>query len=228
MEVGPTCHYAMGGVRVEADTAATTVPGLYAAGEVAGGMHGANRLGGNSLTDLLVFGRRAGAAAAAYAKGHATVPTVHPDQVRELERVALAPFDESGNENPYTVFQDLQACMEANAGIVRVKEELERCLEVLRTLKQRTAKVRVEGNRQYNPGWHYAMDLRNLLLVSEAITLCALNREESRGGHTRDDHPLSKPELERVNSVVRTRNGDMQHEHVPRPAMPEELSKLLA
>ncbi len=228
MEVGPTCHYMMGGVRVEADTAATTVRGLYAAGEVAAGLHGANRLGGNSLTDLLVFGRRAGAAAAAYAKDHAGLPAVHPDQVRDIERQAVAPFSDSGTENPYTVLQDLQKCMEANSGIVRSKDELARGLDELRKLGQRAGRVKVEGNRQYNPGWHYAIDLRNMLVVSEAITLSALHREESRGGHTREDHPLSKPELERVNTVVRARNGNMQHEHTPRPAMPEELERMLA
>ena len=217
----------MGGVRVDADTAATTVRGLYAAGEVAGGLHGANRLGGNSLTDLLVFGRRAGSHAAAYAKDMANLPSVNPDQVKEIERAATAPFDDQGNENPYTVMQDLQKCMEANSGIVRAKDELERGLTELQTLKQRAGKMKVDGTRQYNPGWHYAVDLRNMLIVSEAITLSALNREESRGGHTRDDHPLSKPELEGLNTVVRARNGSMQHEHVQRPAMPAELQELL-
>jgi succinate dehydrogenase flavoprotein subunit len=228
MEVGPTCHYMMGGVLVDADTAATTVRGLYAAGEVAGGLHGANRLGGNSLTDLLVFGRRAGAHAAAYAKDLAALPAINPDQVREIERIGLAPLEEPGKENPYTVIQDLQKCMEANSGIVRDKAELERGLGELQKLKERAGKVHVEGGRHYNPGWHYAIDLRNMLVVSEAITLSALNREESRGGHTREDHPLSRPELEKVNSVVRARNGTMECEHVVRPAMPDELQRLLA
>jgi succinate dehydrogenase / fumarate reductase flavoprotein subunit len=227
MEVGPTAHYVMGGVRVDADTAATSVRGLYAAGEVAGGLHGANRLGGNSLTDLIVFGRRAGSAAAGYAKDMANLPSVNPDQVKEIERTATAPFDDKGSENPYTVMQDLQKCMELNSGIVRAKDELERGLSELQTLKQRAGKVKVEGDRHYNPGWHYAVDLRNMLIVSEAITLSALHREESRGGHTRDDHPLSKPELEGVNTVVRARNGSMQHEHTPRPSMPDELQQLL-
>jgi succinate dehydrogenase / fumarate reductase flavoprotein subunit len=228
MEVGPTAHYMMGGVRVEADTAATTVRGLYAAGEVAAGLHGANRLGGNSLTDLIVFGRRAGAAAAAYAKDLAGAPSVNPAQVQEIERTALAPFDAPGAESPYAVMTDLQKCMETNSGIVREKAELERGLGELQQLWQRAAKVKVEGSRHYNPGWHYANDLRNLLIVSEAITLSALNREESRGGHTRDDHPLSKPELEKVNTVVRNHNGSIQHEHVARAPMPDELQKLLA
>ncbi|HKI99072.1 MAG TPA: fumarate reductase/succinate dehydrogenase flavoprotein subunit [bacterium] len=228
MEVGPTAHYVMGGVRVEADSTATTVPGLFAAGEVAGGLHGGNRLGGNSLTDLLVFGRRAGAHAAAYAKDLANAPSVNPDQLREIEHTALAPFGDGGTENPYAVMQDLQKCMETNSGIVRDKTEMERGLEELARLRDRVGKLRVEGSRHYNPGWHYTADLRNMLIVSEAITLSALHREESRGGHTREDYPLSMPELEKVNTVVRERKGAMEHEHTPRPAMPEELERLLA
>jgi succinate dehydrogenase / fumarate reductase flavoprotein subunit len=147
--------------------------------------------------------------------------------VQEIERVAVAPFDEAGSENPYTVMQDLQTCMEANSGIVRTQQEMERGLEELQALKARTGKVKVEGNRQYNPGWHYAVDLRNLLVVSEAITLSALNRKESRGGHTREDFPTPLPELEPVNTVVRARNGAMDWEHVPRPPMPDPLKALL-
>jgi succinate dehydrogenase / fumarate reductase flavoprotein subunit len=227
MEVGPTAHYVMGGVRVNAESAMTNVPGLYAAGEVASGLHGANRLGGNSLTDLLVFGRMAGKHAAAYAKDLANLPSVNSDQVSEIETATLAPFD-GGSENPYTVMQDLQSCMETNSGIVRVKEEMEAGLEQLQALKERAGKVSVEGSRLYNPGWHYAIDLRNMIAVSEAITLSALHRKESRGGHTRDDHPLSMPELESVNTVVREENGEMAWEHVKREPMPGELEQLLS
>ena len=228
MEVGPTCHYVMGGVRVDAESAMTRVPGLFAAGEVAGGLHGANRLGGNSLTDLLVFGARAGKHAADYAKEHAALPAINPDQVRDLERQALQPFDETGKENPYTVMQDIQKCMEANSGIVRTEKELESGLEMLKDLGKRAEQVHVEGNRQYNPGWHYALDLRNMLCISEAITLSALHRKESRGGHTREDFPDSSDALETVNTVVRPVNGSMSHEHEIRPEMPDELKKLLA
>ena len=228
MEVGPTSHYVMGGVRVDPDTCMTSVAGLYAAGEVAGGLHGANRLGGNSLTDLLVFGRRAGESAAEYAKSLSGMSQVNPEQVQEIERTALAPFDESGTENPYEIMQDLQKMMEHDSGIVRVKEEMEEGLEGLQALKQRLGKVKVEGNRQYNPGWHYAIDLHNLIAVSEAITLSALHREESRGGHTREDFPDSSAELEKVNTVVRARNGEMTWEHVPRDPLPDDLQELLS
>ena len=228
MEVGPTSHYVMGGVRVDPETCSTSVPGLFAAGEVAGGLHGANRLGGNSLTDLMVFGRRAGAGAAEYAGALSAMPGVNPDQVRDIERLALAPFEESGTENPYEVMQDLQKMMEHDSGIVRAKEELADGLGKLRTLKERSVKVRVEGNRQYNPGWHYALDLHNLIMVSEAITLSALHRDESRGGHTREDFPESSPELEKVNTVVRNRDGEMAWEHVTREPLPGDLQELLS
>jgi succinate dehydrogenase / fumarate reductase flavoprotein subunit len=227
MEVGPTCHYIMGGVRVDADTAQSTVPGLFAAGEVAGGLHGSNRLGGNSLSDLLVFGCRAGLGAADYAKGLTKTLAINPDEVEAAAQELLTPFNEDGTENPYAVLQDLQQSMEANAGIVRTKAELERGLVELEGLKKRAAKCKAEGTRHYNPGWHYALDLRALLTASEAITLSALNREESRGGHTRLDFPARNPALEKVNIVVRQQNGRMVYEHVPRPEMPEELKKLL-
>ena len=227
MEVGPTAHYVMGGVRVDAETAASNVPGLYAAGEVAGGLHGANRLGGNSLTDLLVFGRMAGLHAANHAKNTSSAE-VNQDQVQAIERRALSSFDSGGNENPYTVMQDLQAIMETNSGIVREQKEMEQCLEELKKLKARAGKLKVEGNIQYNPGWHYANDLPNLLAVSEAITLSALNREESRGGHTREDFPLSTPEGEKINTVVRDKNGEMAWEHVSRGPMDSDLEKLLS
>jgi succinate dehydrogenase / fumarate reductase flavoprotein subunit len=227
MEVGPTCHYIMGGVRVDGDTTMTAVPGLFAAGEVAAGLHGANRLGGNSLTDLLVFGRRAGKYAAEYAKDRAAVPQVNEEQVRAIQQIANAPFEDAGTENAYAILQDLQQSMETYVGIVRNQGDLEQGLGVLQQLKARIGKVRVEGNRHYNPGWHYALDLRNLLVVSEAIALAAANRKESRGGHTREDFPDSDKEAEKVNSVVHPRNGGMVFEQVVRPAMPEELKKIM-
>ncbi len=227
MEVGPTCHYIMGGVRVDADTAETCVPGLFAAGEVAAGLHGSNRLGGNSLSDLLVFGRRAGLAAAEHARRFLKMPDINMDEVEAIAQSLVAPFEESGTENPYAVLQDLQTCMETNAGIVRTKDELERGLAELEMLKARVANLKVVGSRHYNPGWHYAVDLHSMLLVSEAIIRSALNREESRGGHTRLDFPDSTDEWESVNTVVRQQDGRMVHENVTRPEIPEELKQLL-
>ncbi|MDH4246501.1 MAG: fumarate reductase/succinate dehydrogenase flavoprotein subunit [Deltaproteobacteria bacterium] len=227
MEVGPTCHYVMGGVQVDPETASSSVPGLFAAGEVAGGLHGGNRLGGNSLTDLLVFGRRAGLGAAQYAKSLATMPKAHPDQVRAVEHTANLPFEDTGKENPYQVFQDLQVCMEEHSGIVRTGKELEKGLEEIATLKNRSTRLKVEGNRMYNPGWHSALDLRNLLAVSEAITLSALHRKESRGGHTREDFQDSSKEFAKVNTRVWLKNGTLAWEHIPHQDMPPELKKLL-
>ena len=226
MEVGPTCHYMMGGVRVDPDTQESTVPGLFAAGEVTGGMHGANRLGGNSLSDLLVFGRRAGQ----YAAEHATKvnrPRVEPSQLDEIEQRALRPFEDTGTENPYTVHQALQECMNTLVGIIRTEDELVKALDELAVLKERATRVRVEGHRQYNPGWHLALDLNTLLAVSEAITRAALERKESRGGHTRDDFPNTDPDLGKVNVVVRQRGDDLIVSTEPIPAMPDELKKLL-
>src|SRR5262252_8522840 len=227
MEVGPTCHYIMGGVRVDAETAATCVPGLYAAGEVAGGMHGSNRLGGNSLSDLLVFGQRAGASAAEYARRLLKIPDIDPQEVEAAAQYLVAPFEEGGTENPYAVMQDIQGCMEDHAGIVRTKEELERGLVVLEGLKQRAGHIKVSGSRHYNPGWHYAIDLRAMLVVCEAIIRSAINREESRGGHTRLDFPETEDALETVNTVVRQQQDRMLCEYVRRPEVPEDLRKLL-
>jgi succinate dehydrogenase / fumarate reductase flavoprotein subunit len=227
MEVGPTCHYIMGGVRVEADTAAATVPGLFAAGEAAGGMHGSNRLGGNSLSDLLVFGRRAGLAAAEYALGLTRPPAIDPGQVDALARELLAPFERPGGENPYAIQHELQEMMHTLVGIIRTESELKEALGRLETLKERARRVRVEGNRQYNPGWHLALDLQSLLTVSEAITLAALERRESRGGHTREDHPKPDPHFARVNVVVRQANGKLALGQEPLPEMPAELMRLL-
>jgi succinate dehydrogenase / fumarate reductase flavoprotein subunit len=226
MEVGPTCHYIMGGVRVEADTAAATVPGLFAAGEAAGGMHGSNRLGGNSLSDLLVFGRRAGLAAAEYALGLTRPPAIDPGQVDALARELLAPFERPGGENPYAIQHELQEMMHTLVGIIRTESELKEALGRLETLKERARRVRVEGNRQYNPGWHLALDLRALLTVSEAIALGALERKESRGGHTRADYPKPDSHFGKVNVVIRQSNGRMTVTQEPLPTMPDELKKL--
>jgi succinate dehydrogenase / fumarate reductase flavoprotein subunit len=227
MEVGPTCHYMMGGVRVDAETQASTVPGLFAAGEVAGGAHGANRLGGNSLSDLVVFGRRAGLHAAEYAGRLTARPPVEASEVDELARQALAPFDASGDENPYAIQQDLQECMHTLVGIIRTEDELTKALTELAALRDRAARVRVEGHRQYNPGWHLALDLGPLLAVSECVTRAALERRESRGAQTRDDYPNTDPELGKVNVVVRQRNGELSTWLEERPALPAELAMLL-
>ncbi|KHF45709.1 fumarate reductase/succinate dehydrogenase flavoprotein subunit [Saccharomonospora viridis] len=193
MEVGPTCHYVMGGIEVDPDTAASSVPGLFAAGECAGGMHGSNRLGGNSLSDLLVFGRRAGIGAADYVDSLTSRPTVSAVDLAMAARTALAPFDPPRDgqaaENPYSLQTELQQCMNDLVGIIRTAPEMEQALEKLDEIRERLRAVTVEGHRQYNPGWHLALDLRNMLLVSECVARSALRRTESRGGHTRDDYP---------------------------------------
>ncbi len=227
MEVGPTCHYMMGGVRVDAETAAATVPGLFAAGECAAGMHGANRLGGNSLSDLLVFGQRSGKAAAEYAKGLSETPSVNSAEVAEYTADMMAPFERSGEENPYTLQQELQDTMQDLVGIIRTGSELEEAIGKLQSLKERARRTGVEGNKQYNPGWHLALDLRSLLTVSEAITLAAQERKESRGAQTRDDYPEASPELGKVNMVVRMGpDGEPQVSQEPLSEMPKELRQL--
>ncbi|HEX5265336.1 MAG TPA: fumarate reductase/succinate dehydrogenase flavoprotein subunit [Acidimicrobiales bacterium] len=226
MEIGPTCHYMMGGVKVDADTEQSTVGGLFAAGECAGGMHGSNRLGGNSLSDLLVFGRRAGMHAAEYAAGLGSEPKVDDALVDQLMTDALAPFERDGGENPYTLQQDLQATMQTLVGIIRVKDELEDALDRINELKERSRKVTVEGHRQYNPGWHLALDLESLLTVSEAVARAALSREESRGGHTRDDFPKPDPEWGKVNNTVRRKGEGISLTQEPLPQMPDELKVL--
>ena len=226
MEIGPTLHYIMGGVRVDPDTEATTLPGLYAAGEVAAGMHGANRLGGNSLSDLLVFGRRAGLAAADLAK---RTPAVRIDDAQigaYADRLA-EPFQRSGNENPYQVQADLQETMHDLVGIIRTKSELEEALVRLERLRARAARVRVSGTRRYNPGWHLALDLDNLIGVSEAVARSALLREESRGGHTREDFPKPDPEWGKRNVVIRQRDGRLELATEPIPSVPDELRGLI-
>jgi succinate dehydrogenase / fumarate reductase flavoprotein subunit len=206
MEVGPTCHYVMGGVEVDPDTAAATgVPGLFAVGEVAGGMHGSNRLGGNSLSDLLVFGRRAGDGAAEYVSTlHGQYPTITAPQVAAAQQSALAPLELAGTddaENPYTIHAELQETMNDLVGIIREPEEIEEALKRLETFKTRAPKAAATGGRAFNPGWHLALDLRNMLLVSECVARAALLREESRGGHTRDDFPEMSPEWRQKNLV---------------------------
>ncbi|MEP6600068.1 MAG: fumarate reductase/succinate dehydrogenase flavoprotein subunit [Actinomycetota bacterium] len=220
MEVGPTCHYVMGGVEVDPDTAAAArVPGLFAAGEVAGGMHGSNRLGGNSLSDLLVFGRRAGLGAAAYVSGlGGRYSTISQAQVDAAAADALAPFAIDGGENPYTLHQELQQTMNDLVGIIRRAEELRQALASLEELKGRAQKVSVEGHRQFNPGWHLALDLRNMLAVSECIAQAALLREESRGGHTREDFPAMSPRWRKVNLICAA--GDDGVEVVEQPMAP--------
>jgi succinate dehydrogenase / fumarate reductase flavoprotein subunit len=227
MEVGPTCHYIMGGVRVEADSEASCVPGLFAAGEVAGGMHGANRLGGNSLSDLLVFGRRAGLYAAQYVKALPGHPTADAGQVQAAIGAMLVPLETKGTENPYAIHADLQECMQALVGIIRTEGELRKALEEIAVFKQRLGRVRVDGGRAFNPGWHLALDLHAMLAVSEACTLGALERKESRGGHTRDDFPMADDRFARINVVIRRKGGQLTVAQEPLPEMPAELRALL-
>jgi succinate dehydrogenase / fumarate reductase flavoprotein subunit len=212
MEVGPTCHYVMGGVEVDPDTGAATVAGLFAAGECSGGMHGSNRLGGNSLSDLLVFGRRAGLGAADYARGLASRPAVSEEAIEAAAQRALAPFDAPANgataENPYTLQLELQQSMNDLVGIIRKPEEISEALERLVKLRERFKHIHVEGKRPYNPGWNLAIDLRNMLLVSECVAEAALQRTESRGGHTRDDHPGMDSTWRKVLLVCRAAGGD--------------------
>jgi succinate dehydrogenase / fumarate reductase flavoprotein subunit len=228
MEVGPTAHYMMGGVRVDADTAASTVPGLFAAGECAGGMHGANRLGGNSLSDLVVFGRRAGEGASAYAKGLTSQPQVDAAEADGVAAEMFGHFEREGKENPYALQKELQETMHTLVGIIRTESELQEALVRIRELKERAAHTGVEGNRQYNPGWHLAMDLRSLLAVSEAVTLAAIERKESRGAHTREDYPQADPDWGNYNITVRLGpGGEVQIAKDPLPTMPTELAELL-
>ncbi|MBP2334452.1 succinate dehydrogenase / fumarate reductase flavoprotein subunit [Saccharothrix coeruleofusca] len=224
MEVGPTCHYVMGGVRVDPDTGASSVPGLFAAGEVSGGMHGSNRLGGNSLSDLLVFGRRAGTGAADYVAGLATRPACSAEAVARAERVALAPFEREGGENPYTLHMELQQVMNDLVGIIRKADEMDQAVKRLEDLKRRAAALTVEGHRQFNPGWHLALDLRNMLLVSECVARAALLRTESRGGHTRDDYPRMEAEWRRKLLVCRAAGDGVEVVEEPqRPIRPDLL-----
>ncbi len=227
MEVGPTMHYIMGGVRVDAETAMTTVPGLFAAGEVAGGMHGANRLGGNSLSDLLVFGRRAGMGAADYVRAFDGQAGFDDAQVKAAADALTAPFDRKG-EGPYEVHRALQEVMQNKVGIVRNRADLESAVAELDALQPRVDNVSVEGSIQFNPGWHLANDLKSMITVSRAIARAALAREESRGGHTREDFPEYSPVWSKQNNVVWQDNGQMKLRQDALPEMPDELKKLFS
>jgi succinate dehydrogenase / fumarate reductase, flavoprotein subunit len=229
MDVGPTCHYVMGGVEVDPDSAAAlsghgTVQGLFAAGEVSGGMHGSNRLGGNSLSDLLVFGKRAGEYAAAYADSLPKRPAVSSADLDAAVETALAPLGRTGGENPYTLHSELQEVMGNLVGIIRRKGELEESLTQLAALRDRVANVGATGGRRYNPGWHLALDLRNMLVVSQCTAKAALEREESRGGHTREDFPKMSPTWRQVNLVCSLdAKGDVELTRKPVPAMRSDL-----
>ena len=227
MEVGPTCHYMMGGVRVDAETAETTVPGLHAAGEVAAGLHGSNRLGGNSLSDLLVFGRRAGLAAAE-AADRARWGPLDDAQIEEATREMLAFFERPEGESPYSIHRELTDTMHNLVGIFRNEEDLERGLAKIRELQDRAGRVRVEGSRLFNPGWHLARDLKAMLTVSEAVARSALARKESRGAHSRTDFPKSDPEWGSKNLVVSRRGDAMDLAERPIPELPSDLAALLA
>jgi succinate dehydrogenase / fumarate reductase flavoprotein subunit len=227
MEIGPTTHYVMGGVHVDADTQMSTVPGLFAAGECAAGINGANRLGGNSLSDLLVFGKRAGEYAASFARENKRA-AVDDRSLDAAVKDALAPYESGRGENPYAIQHDLQESMQRLVGIVRTESEMREALTVLETLNRRAAAAGVQGTREYNPGWHTALDLRHLLTVSEAITRCAIERKESRGGHFREDYPEKAKEFASINMAVR-RGGDgtMELRRVPIPEMPAELNAVI-
>ena len=229
MEVGPTTHYIMGGVRVDAETQMSTVPGLFAAGECAAGINGANRLGGNSLSDLLVFGQRAGQHAARFAR-EGGQGRIDPQQVDGAARQAVEPFERRGDEadGPYRVQHDLQEMMQDLVGIVRNESEMRRALEGLQGLWERARRVGVHGNREYNPGWHTALDLPNLLTASEAVTRSALERKESRGAHFREDFPDKDPAFAKFNIVVRRGpRGEMRVDRAPIPEMPAELRQVI-
>jgi len=227
MEVGPTCHYMMGGIRVEAETAQTTVPGLFAAGEAAAGLHGANRLGGNSLSDLLVFGRRAGLAAAKHAK-EVSAPNPDPTEIEQAEQEALAPFQRQTGESPYAIHRDLQEIMQSLVGIFRNREDVQRALGELEKFKQRLAVASVEGTRMFNPGWHLALEMKAMLTVAEAVARSALVREESRGAHSRIDFPNLDPAWGAKNNII-WKNGDaMALRQNPTAELPAELQQILA
>src|SRR5947208_4598375 len=227
MEIGPTLHYIMGGVRVDPDSTQSTVPGLFAAGEVAAGMHGANRLGGNSLSDLLVFGRRAGLYAAEYAKRLARMPLLDEQQVSRRSQEILAPLERRGGENPYALHAELTDTMQDLVGIIRTADELRQALTRIDSLRTRAARCAVASGRVYNPSWHLALDLRTMLLCSEAVTRSALLREESRGGHTRDDYPKPDPDWGKKNVVTRLRDGQVELRTASLPQAPSELRALL-
>jgi succinate dehydrogenase / fumarate reductase flavoprotein subunit len=227
MEVGPTCHYMMGGIRVEAETAQSTLPGLFAAGEAAVGLHGANRLGGNSLSDLLVFGQRAGLAAAQHAK-EVSAPRIDPAQIEQAEAEALRPFQRQGGESPYAVHRDLQTTMQALVGIFRARDDVQKALGELGKLKERLSHSGVEGSRMFNPGWHMAIDMKSMLTVSEAVARSALVREESRGAHSRIDFPDLSAEWGTKNNIIWRDGNTMGLRQDTRPELPAELKQVLA
>ena len=227
MEVGPTCHYMMGGIRVDAETGQSTVPGLFAAGEAAAGLHGANRLGGNSLSDLLVFGKRAGKAAADHAKSVQS-GALDAAQLQDAEREMLAPFERTDGEFPYEIHRDLQDFMQSLVGIFRSEVDLQKALGELEKLKPRLERMRADGSRMFNPGWHLTRDLRSMVLISEAVTRSALARRESRGAHSRIDYPNYDDTWAKQNNIISKRNGQMTLEQRPVNEMPAELKELLA
>jgi succinate dehydrogenase / fumarate reductase flavoprotein subunit len=227
MEVGPTTHYMMGGVRVDADSQMSDVPGLFAAGECAAGLHGANRLGGNSLSDLLVFGQRAGQYAAKFADQN-SFGVINAPQLASAEELALRPFEHNGPENPYGLQHKLQDIMQDLVGIVRQEQEMLQALERIRELKIATASVSVDGNREYNSGWHTALDLHNLLTVSEIVAYSALERKESRGAHFRDDFPAKDEQFGKFNIVARKApNGEVRLTREPIPPLREDLKQII-
>jgi len=227
MEVGPTCHYMMGGVRVDPETAAATVPGLFAAGEVAAGLHGANRLGGNSLSDLLVFGRRAGLAAAQCAK-KISQPSIDSAQIEGAEQEMLAPFQNVSGESPFQIHRDLEDTMQKLVGIFRNEEDLRRALNELEKLKARVKRAQVQGSRLFNPGWHLAQDLKSMLTISEAVTRSALARRESRGAHSRIDYPSLDTVWGQQNNIISSQGGSMALRQELVPTLPKELQKILS
>ena len=227
MEVGPTCHYMMGGIRVDAETAQSTVPGLFAAGEAAAGLHGANRLGGNSLSDLLVFGRRAGLAAANHAK-QVSSPAIDAAQLEQAQKEALEPFQRRDGENPYAIHRDLQTTMQNLVGIFRNRDDVQRALGELEKFRQRLERVSVEGSRMFNPGWHLSLELKSMLTVSEAVARSAFVREESRGAHSRIDFPNLDPAWGARNNIIRREGVAMTLGQDSRPEMPAELKQILA
>ena len=226
MEVGPTAHYAMGGIRVDPETAATSIPGLFAAGEVAGGMHGSNRLGGNSLSDLVVFGRRAGIGSSEYAQAVEELPSIDKSEIDARIAEMHKPFSDEGSENPYSIHRELQETMQKNVGIIRTEIEMKTALEDIQSLRDRYNSIGIEGNMQYNPGWHMALDLEHMLTVAEAVTLAALERKESRGGHTRDDFPETSTEFAKVNVVIKLDNSEIEVSKDELPVMPDDLQML--
>ena len=227
MEVGPTCHYMMGGIRVDAETAQSTVSGIFAAGEVAAGLHGANRLGGNSLSDLLVFGRRAGLAAAEHSK-HVGPTTIDAQQLAEAVREMLAPFERPDGDSPYEIHRELQETMQDYVGIFRNEEDLKKGLAQIQKLKERAGRVRVEGSRLFNPGWHLARDLKSMLTVSEAVALSALARKESRGAHSRIDYPKYDESWGKQNNIIVRDGEEMKLRQLPIAEMPNELREILS